>query len=94
MTEAILNVLFLPFTWVFSAIPTVSWPAWFAVSGSGTVGGVADEWGDHVGMLGSLFPVTAFFDALGIVALVGAASLAIRVVRVLVSMLTGGGGAV
>lgn len=93
ITEALMAVLFLPIRWVLQVVPVVSWPSWFATTGTDSVVARVDSWGESIGVIGGWFPVAAFFDAAGLVMVVGAASLVIRLVKVLYSMVLGGGGA-
>lgn len=92
LADSILAILFYPVELLLNAMPAVSWPSWFQPTGPGSVGERMTEWGGFVGMLGGWFPVAAFFDALGIVAICIGAGVAIKTVRILVSLFTGGGG--
>jgi hypothetical protein len=94
ITEAILNVLLLPLRWLLEVIPSVSWPSWFQVSGPDSVVSQVASWGSHLGTIGGWFPLGAFFDSMAIVFVCAGIHVVIKLTRIIVSALTGGGGAV
>lgn len=94
ITDLIIGVLLAPIRWVLDVIPAVPWPSWFQKSGTGTVVDVVGGWGSHLGTINGWFPVGSFLDALSIVFVVAGIAVTIRIVRMLISVLTGGGGAV
>ena len=93
ITEAIMTVVFLPIRWVLEAIPTVTWPTWFSTSGPDSVVTLVDSWGDSLGLIGGWFPLSSAFDAVDFVMVCFGINLAVRLIRVVVSHVTGGGGA-
>lgn len=92
ITDRVLSVVLSPIYWLLGAFPDVSWPLWFAASGSGSVAERAAVWGSSVGLLGGWFPVAEFFDAGSLVLVCIGVAVAIKLVRIVVSLLTAGGG--
>ena len=92
ITQAVLTVLLLPVTLLLSVIPSVSWPAWFQTSGSGSVVAEVGVWGGHLATVNGWFPVAAFVDSLGIVFVCAGVAVGIKVARIVLSAVTGGGG--
>lgn len=100
IVEAILTVVLVPLGWAFSALPTIPWPDWF--SGAHPCGNLAAETvaclaGDYVGQPLGYFdqwlPATTIVSAASFLAVLGLAAAGFRVVRFVVSLVTGGGGA-
>lgn len=79
--------------WVLGQLPTVTLPTFFnSGTGSGTVGGVMSSVVGYFNSWDNLFPLDQAGYALGIVASSWAAALIIKVVRIVASFLTAGGG--
>lgn len=95
ITDAIISILLSPFTFVLSAIPTVTWPGWMSLAGGpGTLLGAVQGFAPSLHSFDSWFPTDSFMTAGELVLIGNVGAAAIRGVRVLVSMFTGGGGAV
>lgn len=91
IVDAILAVLLRPLSWVLSAVPTVSWPSWVG-SGPGTIVSNLSTWGTSMGAVSTWFPVATLMEGLQLVFTVALITVGIRAVRLVVSLLTGGGG--
>lgn len=100
VVDAILTIVFAPLTWLLEALPSWTPPGWLvdniACGGPDAPAPVcfAADIGGYIGKGSSWVPVevlgtvgTALFTVLAI-------SLVVRLVRIVVSALTGGGGSV
>jgi hypothetical protein len=73
---------------VLASFPTVTVPGWLA-----SAPGVTDALVDRLGGLGAWFPFSVLGAVLGSAVLIAGVALTIRVVRIVASFLTLGGGA-
>ncbi len=99
ITDFILYVLFSPFVLVLSLIPSFELPGILSSgvassAGSvGTVGQVAYFVGSKLTLIGSWVNIPMMVSSMGAVGLAWAFHIAVRVLRLILSLVTGGGGA-
>ena len=94
ITDAILTLVLAPLRWLLQAIPGVSWPSWFQTSGAESVVAKVGQWGQSLGTINGWFPVDAFLDSMGILFVCAAVHAGIKSIRIVISVFTGGGGAI
>lgn len=92
IVEAVINVLVALVSGILSLVPDFEAPSWLTGSGSGTLGGYANTVGQAMGKAEPWLPLDALGYAVTIVVAAVAFSVAVRVVRILLSLFTGGGG--
>lgn len=95
--DALLAIVFAPVQLFLDLLPSYTWPDWLegtATSGSDktTLGEVAWEVGNYLQNIDGWIPISTVLSCLTILAGVTAVALAIRLVRLAQSALTGGGG--
>lgn len=99
ITEAILRVLALPFTFLLNLIPSFTLPSIFSTvvatssSGLNSIGKVSFFMGEKLGLVNHWVDGSTLFLVVPAVGAAWAFSITVRVVRMIVSVLTGGGGA-
>lgn len=93
---AIVAFLVTMLTTVLDLIPSWTWPAWMdGTSGScpaDTLGCGAAAVGDYVAPFHNWLPIPAMVTGLGLIGIALVAAGGVRLTRVAISMMTGGGG--
>jgi hypothetical protein len=87
ITDAIISALAALLSWVGGLFPTITLPAGLT-EGLATFGTYAAKYWE----LGHILPVGAMAAGFGLVVLASAVALAIKVIRIVASFLTAGGG--
>jgi hypothetical protein len=98
ITDFILKVVFAPFIVVLGLIPAVSLPSMLSsvvASSSGAmsnIGQVTFFLGEKLGLIGSWVNVPVLVSAMGAVGVAWVFHIAVRVLRLVLSVVSGGGG--
>jgi uncharacterized membrane protein YvlD (DUF360 family) len=92
LPDAIIGILRAAIRLVLSVFPTINWPVWFETSGPGSLPDRMKQWGSNLLVIDGWFPITEFFDAMNVFWVAVLAAVAIKVVRIILSLVTGGGG--
>jgi hypothetical protein len=89
ITDLFLWVLSAPFRWLLDNVPSFTWPSWF----TDTVPTKASELGAIAGALDNWFPVETLVLVFGLAIIAWGFSLSVQLLRFVVSLFSGGGGA-
>lgn len=96
ITDLIVTLLTAPVSWLLSALPTWSPPSWLDGHSGCTVqpsmGCYGFNFGQQLAPINKWVPIDTLLTLLPVVALLVAVVVTVRVLRMVVSALTGGGG--
>jgi hypothetical protein len=97
VVELLLGIFLAPVEWALSAIPALPIPGVFdggdcTLPCSGTLQGGMHDVGARLGLWNGWVDLAAIFQAAPAAAAVAVVTIGVRMVRVLVSLVTGGGG--
>ncbi len=89
ITKAILTVVLAPVNFVLGLVPAVSWPSW--LSGS-TFTSFPSAIGSKLALVDNWLPIDALMVVFPFVFIAWGLHMSIKGIRLVVSLLTGGGG--
>lgn len=92
VTDALIGVLRSVLVFFLQSMPTATLPAYLTGTGDGTMNGTVTSLAGSLWSLDALLPVSHLIAASALVLTALVASVAIRLVRILASFLTAGGG--
>ena len=90
--SALFQLIALVISTLLGLIPGWDWPSWLTASGPGTLVGSAETFGQNFAGFQGWIDFAALVQAVALVLVLSGAAFAVKVVRSLVSLLTGGGG--
>lgn len=92
ITEAIINVLAGILSWVLGLMPTIALPPYVTGTGAGTANGALTTAMTALWSVDAIVPVAQLIAAAALVLLALGVAVGVRVLRIIASFLSAGGG--